>query len=126
MDWRLDNLLIYLKGFMEKVAIRLRFKPPKRRTPSQRLRARLYYRKNRAKIRVQRRRYLRTHKNIIKHRKMFMRFKPTWFKKPSHSKAPKPPHVTPHHKKFKLSIPKFLRIKKIPHLKPVKRAFSSE
>lgn len=86
---------------MKKIAIKLRIKPPKRRTPSQRLKARLYYRKNRAKIRLQRRRYLRIHKNIMKHRKMFMRFKPTWFKKPKPAKHPKPSK-----KKFKLTIPK--------------------
>ena len=89
---------------MEKIAIRLRIKPPKRRPPQERLKARLYYRKNRAKIRMQRRRYLRVHKSVMKHRKMFMRYKPTWFKKPTKIK-----HVKP--KKFKVSIPK--RVKKI-------------
>jgi len=84
---------------MEKVAVKLRIKPPKRRSPSQRLKARLYYRQNRSKIRMQRRRYMRTHKSILKHRKMFMRYKPKWFKRPSQSgKA--------HPKKVKLRIPK--------------------
>ena len=85
---------------MQKIAIKLRIHPPKRRTPSQRLRARLYYRRNRAKIRMQRRRYLRIHKSIIKHRKMFMRYKPTWFRKPSKHKKPMKP------KKFKVVVPK--------------------
>jgi hypothetical protein len=83
---------------MKKIAIRLRIHPPKRRNPQQRLKARLYYRQNRAKIRMQRRRYLRIHKSVIKHRKMFMRFKPTWFKKPKKIHKPK---------KIKISIPKF-------------------
>lgn len=95
---------------MIKIAIRLRIRPPKRRSPSERLRARLYYRKNRTKIRVQRRRYLRTHKDIIKHRKMFMRFKPTWFKRPKKIK----PHAPIKAKHFKLHIPKAIRPKK-PH-----------
>lgn len=86
---------------MKKIAIKLRIKPPKRRTPSQRLKARLYYRKNRSKIRMQRRRYLRMHKDIMKHRKMFMRYKPTWFKKPS---KPKPTKAKKPH--FKITIPK--------------------
>ena len=84
------------------VAVRLRIKPPKRRPPSQRLKSRLYYRRNRAKIRLQRRRYLRTHKSVLKHRKMFMRFKPTWFKKPRKIK----PVKTLKPKRIKLTTPK--------------------
>ena len=89
---------------MNKLAVKLRIKPPKRRSPQQRLKARLYYRKNRAKLRMQRRRYLRIHKNILKHRKMFMRYKPTWFKKPKKVKHTRP-------KKIKLIIPKIKRKK---------------
>ena len=85
---------------LTKVAIRLRIHPPKRRTGLQRLKTRLYYRRNRAKIRVQRRRYLRTHKTQLKHRKQFKRFKPTWLKKP---KLPSHPHP-----KFKVFVPKHL------------------
>ena len=89
------------------VGLKMRIKPPKRRTPQQRLRAKLYYRKNRAKIRTQRRRYMRKWKTTVKNRKLFKRFKPSWFKKPS---APKKP--TKHKiKKFKVSVPKFLRPK---------------
>lgn len=91
---------------MKKIAIKLRIKPPKRRTPQQRLKAKLYYRRNRAKIRMQRRRYMRIHKSVIKHRKKFMRYKPTWFKKPSRPKIHKP-------KKIKLHIPKIIRPKRI-------------
>lgn len=93
---------------MEKIAVRLRIKPPKRRPPSQRLKARLYYRRNRARIRVQRRRYLRTHKSILKHRKMFMRYKPKWFKGPKKVKPIKP--LKP--KKFTLIVPKIKKHKK--------------
>jgi hypothetical protein len=51
---------------------------------------------------------------------MFMRYKPTWFKKPPHPKVHKPPTEEHLHKKFKLHIPKILHVKKkIPHLKPV-------
>jgi len=80
-----------------RIAVKLRIKPPKRRSPIQRLKARLYYRKNRSKIRVQRRRYMRLHKSILKHRKQFMRYKPTWFKKTP--KRPKP-------RKVKVRVPK--------------------
>lgn len=76
------------------LAVKLRVKPPKRRSPADRLKARLYYRKNRSKIRTQRRRYLRTHKSILKHRKMFMRYKPKWFKRPKPPKHVKPKKVT--------------------------------
>lgn len=97
-----------------KIAVKLRIKPPKRRNPTQRLKSRLYYRRNRSKIRVQRRRYMRTHKSVLKHRKMFMRFKPTWFKKPRKVKHKHP--LKP--KKLKLIIPKKVKTKKlvtIPH-----------
>ena len=89
------------------IAIKLRVKPPKRRPPSQRLKARLYYRRNRAKIRLQRRRYLRTHKSVLKHRKMFMRYKPKWFKGPRKTK----PVKTQKHRRLKLTVPKS-RVKK--------------
>jgi len=81
-----------------KIAIQLRIHPPKRRTGLQRLHARLYYRKNRARIRMQRRRYLRMHKSQLKHRKLMQRYKPTWFKKPK-----RPHHFVP---KFKVFSPK--------------------
>ncbi len=76
-----------------KVAVKLRIKPPKRRDPASRLKARLYYRKNRSKIRVQRRRYMRTQKSTLKHRKQFMRYKPKWFKRPSQKSKSKPKKV---------------------------------
>lgn len=102
------------------VGIRLRIRPPKRRAPSERLHARLYYRKNRAKIRMQRRRYLRAHRSQIKHRKMFMRYKPSWFKKPIHKKPTSPHHFKVKVPKLKMhvSLPKefkLKKIKKIPH-----------
>lgn len=91
--------LVDLRVYQPKMAIRMRIKPPKRRTPVERLKARLYYRRNRSKIRLQRRRYLRKHKSTIKHRKEFLRYKPTWFKKPKKKAPPKP-------KKFKVFVPK--------------------
>ena len=92
------------------IAIKLRVKPPKRRSPAHRLKSRLYYRRNRAKIRLQRRRYMRTHKSVLKHRKMFMRYKPTWFKRPRKIKHVKSPKA----KKLKLSVPKSKKPKKSP------------
>jgi len=95
-----------------KLSIRMRIKPPVRRPASERLKSRLYYRRNRAKIRLQRKRYIRKHKSTIKHRKMFMRFKPVWFKKPSKVKAPSV-------KKFKVVVPK--KVKTVFHRKPLAR-----
>jgi len=71
---------------------------------------------------MQRRRYLRIHKTQIKHRKMFMRYKPSWFKKPK-----KPSHHVTKPKKMKLHVPKVIKPKhfRIKTLKPtkVKRLF---
>jgi len=94
---------------MEKIAIKIRIKPLVRRTPSQRLKARLYYRKNKSKIKVQRRKYMRIHKTTLKHRKMFMRFKPKWFKGTKKHTPPKPKKPT----KFKLIVPKTKKPKKL-------------
>jgi len=74
---------------MERVAIKMRIKPPKRRSPIDRLKARLYYRRNRAKIRLQRKKYLRKHKTVLKHRRQFLRYKPVWFKKPARPRPKK-------------------------------------
>jgi len=84
------------------VAVKLRVKPPKRRPASARLKSRLYYRRNKSKIRLQRRRYMRSNKSTIKHRKMFMRYKPSWMKKPRKVK----PVKTLAPKKLKLTVPK--------------------
>ena len=97
--------MVFKNTMIRKIAIRLRLHPPKRRTGLQRLHTRLYYRKNRARIRMQRRRYLRMHRSQLKHRKQFQRFKPKWFKKPPKSKHPKKPHIYKPHK-FKVLVPK--------------------
>ena len=92
---------------MIKISVRMRIKPPKRRTPKDKLKARLYYRKNRSKIRLQRKKYLRKYKSILKDRKLFRRYKPTWFKKRVPSKPAKPKHTKkPKIKVFKPSVPK--------------------
>lgn len=83
----------------------MRIKTPKRRSPAERLKARLYYRRNRSKIRVQRRKYLRKYKTTLRNRKLFKRFKPTWLKKPDRPKHHKP-------KKIKIRVPKHIRPKK--------------
>jgi hypothetical protein len=84
----------------KKVAIRLRIHPPKRRTSLQRLHTRLYYRKNRARIRLQSRRYLRMHGTQLKNRKQFKRYRPSWLRKPKIEKPPKA--------KFKIHVPKII------------------
>lgn len=64
----------------------------------ERLKARLYYRRNKSKIKLQRKRYLRTHKSILKRRKLFQRYKPSWMQ----HKKPKAPKV----RKFRVVVPK--------------------
>jgi len=89
---------------VHKIAIKMRIKPPKRRSPLQRLKRRLYYRRNRSKILVQRRRYMRKYRTILKHRKLFRRYKPPFIKKPSKPKHLKPHKIKP--RKVKVRIPK--------------------
>jgi len=86
--------IVEVTAAMPKVGIKMRIKPPKRRTPLDRLKSRLYYRRNRSKIKLQRKKYLRKHKSLLKHRKqLFQRYKPTWVKKPPKHHAPKPPKI---------------------------------
>jgi len=75
----------------------------KRQTPAQRLKARLYYRKNRTKLKIQRRRYLKRTHIFNKARKLFKRSTPSWLRKP-HFKSPK--LHKPKFKKFKFNVPK--------------------
>jgi hypothetical protein len=89
---------------VQRPGLRLRIHPPKRRSALERLKTRLYYRKNKTKIRAQRRRYIHQHKSILKRRKLFQRFKPSWLKKPKHPHIPRPKHLKP--KKYKLLVPK--------------------
>ena len=89
-----------------KIAIKLRIHPIKRRSPMQRLHAKLYYRRNKAKIRLQRRRYTRSHHIQLKHRKQFKRFRPSWLQKPKQISKPKKP-AAPH--KFKVFIPRKIK-----------------
>jgi len=86
---------------MKKISVKLRIRPPQRRTPAQRLKSRLYYRKHRAKIRLQRKKYLRQHKFLLKNRKLLKRFKPVWYRRKQPTKTPKP-HLM---KKFRPNIP---------------------
>jgi len=59
-----------------------------RRSPTKRLKARMYYRIHKAKIKLQRRRYLRKNRLFLRSRKLFKRVKPHWlspkkYKQPS-------------------------------------------
>lgn len=72
----------------------------KRRSPQQRLKSRLYYRKHKAKIRLQRKKYLRKNKIFMKSRKLFKRTRPSWMTKKPRTGKPggvKKPKI----KKFK-------------------------
>jgi hypothetical protein len=68
-----------------------------RRTPSDRLKARLYYRKNKVKLKLKRKRYLKKNKIFNKTKKLFKRTRPSF-------KAPK--IHKPKFKKFKFNVPK--------------------
>lgn len=62
------------------------FSVKKRRSAADRLKSRMYYRKNRAKIRLQRKRYNQKMKTMHNSRKLLKRDKPSWFGKPKSSK----------------------------------------
>ena len=71
----------------------------KRQKPGIRIKARQYYRSHRAKLKLQRKRYLKKNKSFLKSRKLFKRTKPAWLV----------------HKKTKQTKPKIMKptIKKI-------------
>ena len=75
----------------------------KRRTPSDRLKARIYYRRNKTKLKLKRKRYLKRNKVFNKTKKLFKRSSPSWLTKKK-SKAPK--LHKPKFKKFKFNVPK--------------------
>jgi hypothetical protein len=74
-----------------------------KRTPSQRLKSRLYYRRNKIKLKLKRKRYLKRNNIFSKSKKLFKRSTPSWLNK-TKSKAPK--LHKPKFKKFKFNVPK--------------------
>jgi hypothetical protein len=74
-----------------------------KRTPTQRLKARLYYRKNKTKLKLKRKRYLKRNNIFNKSKKLFKRSTPSWLSKKK-NKAPK--FHKPKFKKFKFNAPK--------------------
>ena len=75
----------------------------KRRSPTDRLKSRLYYRKNKSKLRIKRNRYLKRSKIFSKSKKLFKRSTPSWLRK----RKPKAPKLhKPKFKKFKFNAPK--------------------
>lgn len=76
----------------------------KRQSPSARLKARKYYRSHKAKLKLQRKRYLKRNKLFLKSRKLFKRTKPAWLAHKKH-RPPKPKIKKPKIKKP--SIKKF-------------------
>jgi hypothetical protein len=68
-----------MKDFQEKSAgLRPAFRIKRRRTASDRLKSRLYYRRHKAKIKLWRRRYSQRMKLMHHARKMLAREKPSW------------------------------------------------
>lgn len=89
-------ILAYKRSFSKKL---------KRRSAIDRYKARQYYRRHKAKIRLHRKQYMKKNRVFTKTRKLFKRTKPAWM-----SKRPKI-------HKFK---PKFFKPKKIKFTKPGK------
>jgi hypothetical protein len=81
----------------------------KRRSSSERLKARRYYRVHKAKIKLQRKRYIRKNKLFMRTRKLFKRVKPAWLS-PKKSRQPTKKKFHPHAKRPK-SVRKPLRPK---------------
>jgi len=99
----------------------------KKRTPADRLKSRLYYRKNKNKLRLSRRRYNHQTKIFSKIRKLNKRPKPSWLHKAVRSglsKAKKPKKVGPIKKFVKkmTSVPKIThpKVKSAPKVKKYK------
>jgi len=87
----------------------------KRRSPAERLKSRRYYRANKNKIRIQRRRYLRKNRLFMRSRKLFKRVKPSWLS----PKKTKPPTMKSKRKAPKRHTP-VSRPRKINIAKPPK------
>lgn len=85
----------------------------KRRSPQARMEARQRYRRKKAVIRLQRRRYLKRNRVFLKSRKVFKRSKPHWLIKKK-QRIPKPKY----HKPKKTSVKKF----HVPKRHPVYKA----
>lgn len=75
----------------------------RRRTPSERLHARIYYRRNKVKLKLKRKRYLKRNKIFNKAKRMFHRTTPSGLNLSKFK--PSKPHK-PKFKKFKFNVPK--------------------
>ena len=97
----------------------------KKRTPADRLKSRLYYRKNKNKMRLARRRYNHKTKIFSKVRKLNKRPKPSWMHKAlsgSKSKSPRKPGLIKKFIKRMTSPPKLThpKVKLAPKVKRYK------
>ena len=97
-------VLAYKRSFSKKL---------KRRSAIDRYKARQYYKRNRTKIKVRRKKYLKKTKSFSKARKLFKRTKPAWMTKKSKPKTfkpklykPKKPKSPRSHKAGKIYAPK--------------------
>jgi len=86
----------------------------KRRSPLSRIKQRMYYKTHKAKIRLQRRRYMNKNRIFLKSRKLFKRTRPTWLAPKKH-KQPKPKIHKKPAKRFK---PRGVHPKKAPKRRP--------
>lgn len=74
-----------------------------KRSPSERLKARIYYRRNKVKLKLKRNRYLSRNKIFHKTKKLFKRSVPSWL---GEHKVKAPTIHKPKFKKFKFNVPK--------------------
>jgi hypothetical protein len=97
-------VLAYKRSFSKKL---------KRRSAIDRYKARQYYKRNKTKIKVRRKKYLKRTQSFSKSRKLFKRTKPAWMSKRKKPKAfkpkvykPKKPRKIGPHKAGKIYAPK--------------------
>lgn len=111
-----------IAGFQEKTAkIRPGFRVHRRRTATERMKAKMYYRKNKSKIKIWRRRYNQKRKLIHTARKLLKRSKPQWMtrKKSFKPKTFKPKTFKPHFKRW-IHKPAHPKPKRTPSVKNFK------
>lgn len=90
-------ILAYKRTFSKKL---------KRRSAIDRYKSRQYYRRNKSKIKLHRKQYMKRNKTFNKSRKLFKRTKPAWMSKSNKAKTFKP-------KLYKPKKPKIIKPGKI-------------
>lgn len=110
MDLSKDTeMLEIVKRVIIAVLKRKLVKKFKKRSPIDRMKARLYYKRHRTKIKYLRKRQKAPNKLLHKTKKLFKRTRPAWLthkKKITHPKLKKPVFKKPKIKRLKFHVPK--------------------